>query len=159
MENSRLIRKVSFGELEQILILQRKIFRSVAEIYDDFEIGPLVQTLDQMVLDFEKGIFLVMIQNNEIVGSVRGFVSGDTLHIGKLMIDPSYQNKGLGTRLMQAIENQCSRLANFELFTGHKSTRNLYLYNKIGYREYKVEKVNEKLSRVYLMKKNPKKIS
>jgi hypothetical protein len=38
----------------------------------------------------------------------------------------------------------------YELFTGHRSERNLYLYAKLGYRQFKREPVHEALTVVYL---------
>lgn len=40
----------------------------------------------------------------------------------------------------------------YELFTGHKSARNLYLYQKLGYREFKRIPVNDSIILVFLEK-------
>jgi hypothetical protein len=40
---------------------------------------------------------------------------------------------------MQAIEEHFKFADRYELFTGHRSGRNLYLYQKLGYHEYKQE--------------------
>jgi hypothetical protein len=40
----------------------------------------------------------------------------------------------------------------YELFTGHRSARNLYLYRKLGYREFKRIPVNESIILVFLEK-------
>ena len=46
---------------------------------------------------------------------------------------------------MNAIEQHFKIADRYELFTGHKSARNLYLYQKLGYREFKRISVNETL--------------
>lgn len=53
---------------------------------------------------------------------------------------------------MNSIENQFIHCERFELFTGFKSKKNLYLYNKLGYKEFKREKINDRLTLVYLEK-------
>ena len=67
-----------------------------------------------------------------------------------------YQNKGLGRKLMQAIEERFPNCDRFELYTGEKSLKNLYLYNKLGYKEFKQERLSEKVNLVFLEKQNKK---
>jgi hypothetical protein len=59
---------------------------------------------------------------------------------------------GIGRKLMAEIETVFPTAKRFELFTGHKSERNLYLYRKLGYEIFKQQPVNEKLSFVFLEK-------
>src|SRR5215469_8480676 len=40
----------------------------------------------------------------------------------------------------------------YELFTGHRTARNLYLYRKLGYREFKRLPVNDRIVLVFLEK-------
>jgi GNAT superfamily N-acetyltransferase len=67
---------------------------------------------------------------------------------------PDSQNKGIGTKLMQAIEEYFRMAAHYELFTGHRSARNLYLYQKLGYREFKRLPVNDWIILVFLIDGN-----
>ena len=53
---------------------------------------------------------------------------------------------------MKEIEEQLDKCSRYELFTGHKSEKNLSLYNKLGYSEFKRQCINEKLTLVYLEK-------
>ena len=69
--------------------------------------------------------------------TVRAYLEKETAYIGRLMVKPDSQNRGIGTRLMQAIEQYFRIADRYELFTGHKSARNLYLYQRLGYREFK----------------------
>ncbi len=72
--------------------------------------------------------------------------------IGRLIVHPAYQNQGLGTKLMGEIESRFPNAQRYELFTGHLSERNLYLYQKLGYRPVRREPVSEKLAMVFLEK-------
>jgi GNAT superfamily N-acetyltransferase len=90
----------------------------------------------------------------EIVGSIRGFADNETSYIGKLIVKRDFQNKGIGRMLLESIESTFKDCNRFELFTGLKSEKNLYLYNKQGYREFKRQVISDSLTMVYLEKVN-----
>ena len=141
-------------DLAQILKLQKLAYKSEAEIYDDFSIPPLHQTISELKEDFKSQIILKASDKEEIIGSVRAYNKGDTCFIGKLIVHPNYQNKGLGTKLMNNIEKQFDFVKRYELFTGYKSIKNLYLYKKLGYKVFKMEVLNEKVKLTFLEKLN-----
>ncbi|NMA34147.1 MAG: GNAT family N-acetyltransferase, partial [Clostridiaceae bacterium] len=87
-----------------------------------------------------------------IVGSVRAYAADGICYIGKLIVHPDYQNKGIGTALMKYVEDHFKGCERYELFTGHKSEKNLYLYQKLGYGIFRKEKATENLEFVYLEK-------
>jgi len=70
-----------------------------------------------------------------------------------LIVHPEYQNKGIGKKLMAAVE-KCFKRVRYELFTGHQSEKNLALYEKLGYKRFREEKINDGLRFVYLEKKD-----
>ena len=86
-----------------------------------------------------------------IIGSVRAREEGDTLHIGKLMVLPEKQGRGIGTQLLVAIEKSCPK-PRYELFTSNISIRNLKLYEGLGYRRFREEQVTPELKFVYMEK-------
>jgi len=148
------IKKASIDDVEEILHLQKQSDLSEAELYNDYSIKPLTQTLDDIKQDFSKQIFLkaVIDDNTTIVGSVKAYQQNDTVFIGRLAVDPKYQNKGIGTKLMISIKEIVESAKRFELFTGHKSIKNICLYQKLGYREFKRIPINDSLTMVYLEK-------
>jgi len=122
------------ADLQEILDLQKLAFQGQAKIYNDYTIPPLIETLEEIQIAFQSQTFLKYVENSKILGSVRGFVEKDICHIGRLIVHPDYQNSGIGTKLMYEIEKNFDTCARFELFTGHKSIRNLHLYKKLGYK-------------------------
>jgi ribosomal protein S18 acetylase RimI-like enzyme len=147
------IEKATVLSAEEILALQKLAYQSEAEIYNDFNIPPLVQTLVGIQKDLEDQFFLKAVTDERIIGSVRAYAQGTTCYIGRLIVHPDFQNRGIGTKLMHEIEkifNHCNR---FELFTGDKSERNLYLYQKLGYKVFKTAKITDQTTVVYLEKK------
>jgi ribosomal protein S18 acetylase RimI-like enzyme len=150
------IKKASIDNLEEILQLQKQAYLSEAELYDDYNIKSLLQTLDDIKQNLLKQIFLKAVIENKttIVGSVRAYQQKDTGFIGRLAVRPDYQNKGIGAKLMISIEEIFESAKRFELFTDHKSIKNIYLYQKLGYEEFKRMPVNDSLTMVYLEKYN-----
>ncbi len=144
-------------DLGQILDLQKACYLEEAALYEDFEIPPLTQTLDSIKSDYEKEEILKIESEGKIIGSVRGFLEKETCKIGRLIVDERFRNKGLGKLLMKEIESKFDSAQRFELFTGHKSDRNLALYNKLGYAEFQKKRINAKLELIFLEKTNNQK--
>lgn len=141
-------------DLTQILALQKACYFEEAALYDDFSIPPLTQTLNTIKEDFQKETFLKVEYEGNIIGSVRGNIDGQTCKIGRLIVAKAFRNQGIGKKLMHAIEAHFSTANRFELFTGHKSERNLALYQKLGYTECRQQHVNTKLTLIFLEKHN-----
>ena len=87
-----------------------------------------------------------------IVGSVRGYLEGETCYIGRLIVRPEMRNQGIGTRLMKEIEARFTSAERYELFTGERSEKNLYLYARLGYLPFRVAPHTERVTVVYLEK-------
>ena len=143
-------------DLKEILELQKACYLEEAELYDDFSIPPLTQTLGSIERDFSKTIFLKVETEGRIIGSIRGRLDWNTCKIERLVVGVNFRNQGLGTKLMHSIEWHFSNVKRFELFTGHKSVRNLSLYDELGYTPFKKQRVNEKLELIFLEKLNIK---
>jgi ribosomal protein S18 acetylase RimI-like enzyme len=147
------IERAAGSDAEEILALQKLAYRSEAEIYNDFKIPPMVQTLEGIEKDFESQLFLKALLDGRIIGSVRAYSKEGTCYIGRLIVHPDFQNRGVGTKLMNEIEGIFNTCKRFELFTGDRSERNLYLYQKLGYKIFKTAKITDQTTIVYLEKK------
>lgn len=116
-----------------ILGLQKLAYQSEARLYDDWNLPPLTQTLESLQAEFENTVILKAIDLGQLAGSVRAREMHGTCHIGRLVVSPPAQGRGIGTRLMQEIEAWFSSARRFELFTGSRSEGNLRLYRRLGY--------------------------
>lgn len=145
------IEKASSSDLAEILALQKLSFKSEAELYNNFNIPPMVQTLEETQDDFKHQIILKATENGRIIGSLRGFEKDGTCFLARLMVHPEFQNLGIGTKLLLEIEKlfDCGR---FELYTGYKSEKNIRLYKKIGYKIFDNKAVNDKAYLIYMEK-------
>jgi ribosomal protein S18 acetylase RimI-like enzyme len=120
----------------EILTVQRAAYLVEAQRYADPFLPPLTETLDEVrtVLAGPATVLTARF-GHRLVGSVRAHVEGDTAHVGRLSVAPDQQGRGVGGRLLRAVEAACAaRVRRFALFTGADSEQNLRLYDRHGYR-------------------------
>lgn len=149
---SMIVERVKLEDTKEILNLQKLAYESEAEIYSDYTIPPLTQTLEEIIIDFENQVFLKASVGEKIIASVRAYMKQETCLIGRLIVQPGFQGQGIGTKLMNEIEGHFSTAKRFELFTGHRSKRNIYLYQKLGYQVFKKARVKKNLTLLYMEK-------
>ncbi|MEV6160862.1 GNAT family N-acetyltransferase [Streptomyces sp. NPDC052052] len=137
MGMSVVISAATADDAEQILKLQYLCFQREAEVYANYRIDPLVQTLDSVRTAITTQLVFVARLGDEIVGSVSGSTDLDGAgQIARLCVHPRLQGHGLGARLLRAVESGLAdeRSATcFRLHTGHRSESNLRLYRRAGY--------------------------
>ena len=146
------IARANVKDAEEILLLQKLAYRQQAKLYNDFQIPPLLESLNQVKANFETHVFLKATFDGKIVGSVRVLQNGDTCEVGRLMVHPDCQDRGIGTKLLLEAERVFPSCRRFELFTGERSVKNIYLYKKLGYRVFKSAKPEGNVNLIFLEK-------
>lgn len=140
MNDPIVIKYSTADDAEYILNIQKAAFLEQGSLYNNFNLPPLLETVEDIRKAFSDNSIFKAERNNVIVGSVRASVKDKTCYISRLIVDPDYQNQGIGKMLMSYAEsiyqNQVER---FELFTGQKSEKNISLYSKLGYRIFRTE--------------------
>jgi len=139
-------------DAQEILELQKLAYQSEATIYNDWFIPPLTETLEEVKEEFSKSTILKLAADGKIIGSVRIVVKDDYCEIGRLIVHPDIQGKGIGKKLMLTIEKEFPMAKRFELFTGSKSERNIYLYEKLGYKIFARKPLSEFVELVFMEK-------
>lgn len=124
-------------DAEHIFRLQYLCFQSEAQLYGNYRIDPLTQTLDELRAELATDCVLVARLGEEVIGTVRASSDAEgTAHIAKLCVHPRLQGHGLGARLLRAVEGELAArrgAKRFELTTGYRSEGNLRLYRRAGY--------------------------
>ncbi len=123
------------GDAAEILVLQRACWVAEALANDSLEIPPLHETLDDVLADLETWQWYVVRVAGRLVGGVRGRLDGEEWDIGRLMVAPDLQGRGLGRALLehaQALAPPAAR--SHVLFTGVGSADNQRMYRKAGFR-------------------------
>ena len=147
------IEQAQTSDAPVILALQKLAYLSEAEIWQDYTIPPLTQTLEEIEQEFQNRTVLKVAVDGKIIGSVRAHLQEGTCYIGRLIVHPDFQNQGIGAKLLREIEGRFAQARRYELFTGEKSERNLYFYQKWGYRIFRKEELTDKVTLVFLEKK------
>jgi len=152
MKDMLVIDKADLADAEAILALQKIAYRDEARIYGDFQIPPLLETLEELKESFANHLILKASVNGKLVGSVRALCADHACHVSRLAVHPDFQNQGIATRLLLEVERYFPSCRRFELFTGEKSVKNIRLYEKLGYRKFKTDKPPGNVLLVHLAK-------
>jgi ribosomal protein S18 acetylase RimI-like enzyme len=121
----------------ELLTLQRAAYVPEAAAHQDFQLPPLVETLDRVraALADPAVTALGIRQDGRLIGAVRLRRVNDEVELGRLTVAPDRQGAGLGTQLLRAAESVFPGARAIRLFTGEHSTGNIRLYERLGYRE------------------------
>ena len=137
----------------EVFTVQRAAYVTEAQHYGDAHIAPLTESVDEVSAAIAAGHVLVARDGGRLVGAVRGSVEDRTCHIGRLVVAPDMQGRGIGKALLAAVEAlHLDRVERFALFTGHLSEGNLRLYRAAGYDETHIVTVDASVSLVHLAK-------
>jgi histidine ammonia-lyase len=141
------------GDVGELLTLQRAAYVTEGQIHDNVHIPPLTQTLDELSDELQGSISLKAVLGSRIVGAARARRVGTTLHIGRLAVAPDMQGRGIGTRMIRTLEAEhADGIETFTLFTGHLSTANIRLYERLGYHLTREELLEPDIHIVHLEK-------
>jgi tRNA (guanine37-N1)-methyltransferase len=100
-------------------------------------IPALEESFDDAVRGLADWTTFVAVSGGRIVGSTRGRLVGDgtVWDVGRVMVAPDLQGRGLGRHLLRMIEEAAPAGATtYELWTGARSVANIRMYKKAGYR-------------------------
>ena len=129
---ARLAEPADAGEL---WTLQRACWLQEAQANDTLAIPPLTETLADVRRSLQEWRTYVVRSQGRLVGSVRSRLADRRWEIGRIMVAPDLQGRGLGRWLLELAESQAPAEATaFALFTGARSRDNLRMYRRAGYR-------------------------
>jgi tRNA (guanine37-N1)-methyltransferase len=129
------IRAAVPADAGELLTLQRACWVQEQQANPGVHIPPLHESLADVEAWMGSWTTLVLRSAGRLVGAVRGRISGASWDIGRLMVAPDLQGRGIGRILLAAIEAAApEEVAGFVLVTGAGSARNLTTYKKAGYR-------------------------
>ena len=140
------------ADAEAILALQKIAYESEARRYQNWQIPPLIETLDSVREQIERHVVLKAIIGGRLAGSARGVVTDGVCEVRRLSVDPALQRRGIGSALIDAVERRFPEVEAFELYTGNRSVENLRLYERHGYRVVRTKALPGDVSLVFLRK-------
>ncbi|HSV40057.1 MAG TPA: tRNA (guanosine(37)-N1)-methyltransferase TrmD [Nocardioidaceae bacterium] len=130
------VRPAQPSDAGEILTLQRACWVQEALANEILTIPALSESYDEVRAWMDDWTVFVARSGERLVGGVRGRLSrSGAWDIGRLMVAPDLQGRGLGRRLLEHIEAAAPADATvLRLFTGARSEENLRMYKKAGYR-------------------------
>ncbi len=139
------IRHARVPDAGELFTLQRAAFLAEGQRYSDAHLPPLRDTLDDVVAVLKDPGVTVLVavlsadcelgHRGRLVGSARIATAGSTGRVGRIIVAPDLQARGLGSALLAAVHTQAQAagLHDLELFTGKASSESLALYRRHGY--------------------------
>ena len=143
----------SDADAPAILELQKRAYQSKASLYNDWTIPPLLQDIESLQQEISSITVLKAVEGDTIVGSVRAALRDRDCLVGKLIVEPALQRRGIGGALLQAVEAVFPQAEAFELFTGSRSDGNIRLYRRHGYQDSGTKRVTAQLTLVIMRKR------
>jgi GNAT superfamily N-acetyltransferase len=116
-----------------MLALQRLAFEPEARACQSRAIPPLMESVADIVAHVRTATVLKAMDGDRLVGAIRGIVDGDACLVRVLVVAPDQQGRGLGARLLEAIERAHPDVARFELTTNMIMVGNVRFYLRHGY--------------------------
>lgn len=133
---------LTVNDAGELLTLQRAAYVTEAQAHGDLNLPPLTQSLDELASELSRPeVTAIGLRNDadRLVAAVRVFRSTADSHLaelGRLVVAPDAQGRGLGSRLLELVENRLpASVTDLQLFTGERSVGNLRLYARFGYQE------------------------
>ncbi|WBW95701.1 GNAT family N-acetyltransferase [Oceanirhabdus sp. W0125-5] len=147
-------KKAALTDGAKLLEIQKKSFQEALELYKDYDTNPMFEKLEKIQYKIENHNYYKIISDGKIIGGIHAYSKGAfQYYINRLFIHPDYENLGIGKKAMVFIENQFPDARIWTLETPHKSLKNHYFYENLGYiRTGQVEEINENLKLIYFKK-------
>ncbi|MDP7979566.1 GNAT family N-acetyltransferase [Bacillus sp. WLY-B-L8] len=136
------IEKASIIDAEALTEISKKTFNEEAkkwlpdqENIIDYNIQPSGYASIEMTKYMIKELHsFKIIYNETIVGGIIVTISGQSFgRIDRIFVDPNYQGKGIGSKVITLIEKEFLNVRTWDLETSSKQINNHFFYEKMGY--------------------------
>ncbi len=130
----------SAAEAEALVPLINRAFAVEMPFFTSERID-LKKTLEH----FEKGTFLIATNGGDLTGCNYVELRGDTGYFGLLSVDPAWQGRGLGKRLIEEAESFCRKAGcvRMQIRVLNHRTELPPFYEKLGYHAAALEEVEQ----------------
>ena len=135
-------------EFSDIIVLQDEF---INEFFPEIKNDPIRKDIEKDIRDInsyysENGNIMWVIENEDNVIGMGGLINqgNNTFEIKRLRISTNYRNQGLGSELLEWIENYCRKngVKRIYLDTTNRNSGAIRFYKKHGYKEYKRERID-----------------
>lgn len=126
------IELASIEDAEALKDISVNAFTSDFKQYGSFPPG--IESVEWHVSQINKGHYYKINYNSDLAGGICLLLKDEThIEIKYFFIAESFQNKKIGSLVMELIENQYKGVTSWSLVTPFKAYRNHHFYEKLGY--------------------------
>ena len=107
---------------------------------DNISITELNSSFNYVLKDVSKDLsdnpfshYLLFIEDNKIVGYLNYYLIYDRIEIANFNVLDKYQNKGIGTKLLDYLIKKYTDIVNITLEVRCDNTKAIHLYEKMGF--------------------------
>jgi tRNA (guanine37-N1)-methyltransferase len=128
------IRPAVLADAGELFTLTRACWLQEQWANPGVDIPALEESFEDAVRGLGDWVTLVAMTGGRMVASARGRAEADVWDVGRIMVAPDLQGRGLGRHLLSVIEEAApAEVTSYSLFTGAGSVDNLRMYKKAGY--------------------------
>ncbi len=125
--------------------IQMRAFQEEGRLSDNLQIPPLMEPVCAIELHIRTQTVLVALDGERIIGAARGLVDGVICTIRGVIVEPTYQGRGIGASLLRAVEQAHPDVERFELTTNTLVPGNVAFYERRGYKVVELTNYDDKI--------------
>jgi ribosomal protein S18 acetylase RimI-like enzyme len=127
------IHRASSDDASAMHSLQQRAFEEEGRRCGTRDLPPLQEQVTAIAEHIQTQVALVAKEGNNVVGCIRGLVTGRVCTIRALVVDPSSQGRGWGSALLKALELALTDVDRVDLTTNTVMERNVPFYERHAY--------------------------
>ena len=116
---------------------------SLLDINDEKKVDELENSFNYVIKDIKNdclnnpfSYYLLFIENDKILGFINYYLIYDRIEIANFNVLVEYQNKHIGTQLLEYLINEYqNKVDNITLEVNKNNTKAIMLYRKLGFKE------------------------
>jgi GNAT superfamily N-acetyltransferase len=136
MSKVLIVERATKDDAQKLVEIQKASFDEESKRFNGNEAGgpPGYDSSSWQIEMMENCDYFKIIYNKEIIGGVIVVIeSNQVYNLGRIYIDPSFQNQGMGTRVLKEIEKNYPDSMKWWLDTPKWCTKNHHFYKKCGF--------------------------
>lgn len=133
MSSIKLIKALS-SDTALLHDIQVSSFMPLYEKYHDDDTSPAKESADAIAWKINNSDFYIVYEGDEAVGGVRVVADSDNIcRISPIFLLPRYQNKGMGSKVMELVFSLYPKAEKWQLATISEEELNCHFYEKLGF--------------------------
>lgn len=135
------------AEAKELLKIQKEAFHSDLIKYKDYRTSPATESLDYFFFRMQNSLHYSIFVDGRLAGGICLVKqTKDHNYLYRIFLGSEFQNKGLGSKILQELERQFPKVKKWSLDTPKDNRRNRHFYEKFGYKKTGEQQVNEYLT-------------